>query len=330
MPTATQTLDAGESVLAKYERMFNARRGFEKKPFDKLLILLAGSRGVGKSTFVESSPNILRLDLDRAGTSNPVSKCLNVPVAGQPPIDWEWTKNTIQTVIETEKTKPTPGLMLCIDTVDMMMMQAIKAWEKKDGKPIAETDSRRSYGWVYDQVAGLIHQIHMANIGCVLITHIEERKKAVGLDKEGQPIEIFTPALSLSEKLVGRFVNFVDLSCIIENKTIFKPRVVPQMRANGGPVKDSKGRPMMLITGTDRIHTRVLQLSLGDNIQDASLRMVVKKRVPLDETIELPSITRDNMDDPSGIVFLENEYNMAVEKGFSDEPVATVAVPDAE
>lgn len=260
MSEVTQTVAVQPAAFASAFAQYNPISRYQVKPFHKLFVLFCSLPKTGKSCLLESNPNLLRLDFDRAGTTNPQTRATTIPAVqdggGKPVVI---TKDFIDNVVGTlcdlaTKDKPRPQVV-AFDTIDSMLNVLAPARAHQLGlKSFADADVKE-WGVVYDWAADYFNALVQHGYGVWLTTHIVNKK----LEINERAKMILDTTVSIT--FINRFRGLLDLICAVERgiDTTMKP--IPKIHpVTKQPALDGKGQP--LIERMETVETPFVDLIL--------------------------------------------------------------------
>lgn len=232
--TATQTTSAGPSWMSRYKK-YGATTGYHPKdPLDCIMIV-AGMSGDGKSHFWESNPDAIRIDMDRAGSSNPNSQCVTVPEIGfTGEFDWDFLKSLRDELIAASEKKQDRPRMVVLDTIDrfiaLMCRQVVQehAESGRQCETFADLQGQRAWGITYDRLMDYILDLNDHGYGIGISTHITE----VTRPNEDGTADCTKWEMTLNPGLYKRLRPIVDLLAVIEKRTP-KPKIEKQVQSDG-------------------------------------------------------------------------------------------------
>lgn len=225
---------------------YNPSRGYQAKPWNKLFALFVSLPKTGKSTFIESCPDLLRFDLDRAGTSNPQTRCLTVPALqdsnGAPIVV---TKDMIDKVIAQlvsdakSNIQPRPKVV-AFDTVDKLVeILCFARAAQLNLKSFWEAE-KSEWGTIYNWVADYCNLLIQHGYGVWLCSHIVNKHIQIG---EAAKMQL---DLTLRDTLFTRIRGALDAIVAVESVDEIESIPIPK-------VHPTTGQPILLANGQQAI-----------------------------------------------------------------------------
>lgn len=235
-----QKLASGNATLARFAN-YGAYSGESTKKPEQLFAVLMSFPGTGKSTFLESAGDMLRLDLDRAGTSSPADniKAITVLKADDPAWGWDTVVSLVNDLCAMAKSN-TPGRpkMVALDTVDSLVSLAVShvldLYQKKaraSNTTVPESfhdlNGQAAWGKVYDSIILLIKNLRQAGYGVWLTSNLKE------IFVKGTEDTQIRWDRSIPNGLWARIIGELDLVGVISVAEAHKIKKSPEGRVIG-------------------------------------------------------------------------------------------------
>lgn len=244
MAEPTQTI-AAPSFASRYSS-FSPSTGYNAKPWSNLFALLVGMPKVGKSCVLESNPDLLRIDFDRAGTTNPQTRALTVPALrdgnGQTIIiKKEWLDKLVDQLCDDAlKKNPARPKTIAFDTVDKMMEMLCEELAHQKGVKAFHELPTIEYGTIYAQVADYCNKLVQHGYGLWLTSHLINKKVDIG-DQSKMSLD-----LTIRDALFTRIRGGLDLIVAVEKGEEIKTKTIPKLHpVTKQPMLNPNGTPMV-------------------------------------------------------------------------------------
>lgn len=213
-----QNVSSINPVVARYAK-YGAWQGPKVRTASEIFMMLLSTPGKGKSTFLESNPRLMRIDLDRAGSSHTNPVCVTLP----DPKDatWSWpsfVRIVDQLVDDASKKLADRPACVAIDTLDSLMALCIadiapEMLAANEGvKYFSALDARKAYPPVYDRITQQLHRLRMAGYGVILCSHIHEARVPAA---DGSVATKWD--LSLTDGLWARLNGQLDMVAVLDD-----------------------------------------------------------------------------------------------------------------
>ena len=254
----TQTVDVPTSNFAtRYAAWKPAPQGrYQAKSLDRAAIFMFSLPKTGKSTLIESNENCLRIDLDRAGNSNPNPKCVTIPsLTDDDGKSIVITKKFIDDLMaclvsEAKAGNPRPKT-ICFDTVDQLVSVLCQALCVERGVKHFSDLEAKTWGIVYEQVRDYCNTLTANGYGYILTSHIVNKKIEIG-DQAAMQLD-----LTIKDTLYSSIKGALDLIVALDRgqETIQTP--IPMLGVDGKPIM-LNGKPK--IAKVESKHTPYVDL----------------------------------------------------------------------
>jgi hypothetical protein len=297
MPT-TEVLSKGSSDL--FADLRGKPSGVDSPDFYRRRITIFGHTGAGKSTFVGTDPNLLKIDLDRKGAAPPGhEKCGRVPDQDFSGINWEWLCKVRDRLVDlAKKNTPDRPKMVVVDSAWELVGHAMGKVALDKGREFHEIDPRTSYNHVNQQIVAWLWSLINAGYGVCLLAHIDTKTIRQGdntllVDSVGVPDSCWR-SLSKMMNIVGVLESKVidEMEPVIDEKT-GQPVLLPVVKT-----------PKMKATGRKKT-SRLFRLNFNDN-PTHPFSKIVRPEGPM-QNIE-------NIELFSGFQSLKQEFERAQEE----------------
>jgi len=276
-----QDLAVGKTVAEKFSGLgFSAKKMVH--PPGKLLGLLVGMPGTGKSSFVQSNPDAFIINTDGSSTTNPNPQaCIwpGITANGEPMdiggakmvLDWETILKKKDQLVHMAGNNSTPRPATVILDSLGPSIQLVKDYvTKKAGKQNwKELDGRRAWDDVYEGLLRFALDLRQHGYGFYFICHLVNSKIPLGDDRY-----TIRPELTITDNFYKRLFPLFELVAAFESKWVSESKVV-QMPGVGG-----KPGPKRTETVKSQKHYMT--------INDETLAGIIKCRVNLPDQMELP------------------------------------------
>lgn len=245
----TQTMATGVLPSQRARAAFGGFTGQSMiPPPTKLIGLVLGKSGSGKSGFLQSIPDAAYFNIDKSSTviarppcaiwpgvdpttGHPVEQCgPGDPGAYQHPqlgtirvvsLDYANIKSKVAALIASAKGgDPFPSCIV-FDTLPMMIPMVMDYQVKKDGKTswsdypgkAVQTAWSKVY---YEEICGMVQDIRQAGIGCIMSIHLID--KFVTTDQETGDKRFMENIPSITDTLYSRLLGMAEFVAIVERR----------------------------------------------------------------------------------------------------------------
>lgn len=227
-PSQTTAVKTSMSTVASRYAKFSPSRGYNAKPFHKLFTLFVSLPKTGKSTFIESNPDLLRIDFDRAGTSNPQTACITVPSLQNEDgrtfvITKAWFDELVAQLVDDAKNNRPRPLTVCFDTVDALVSILCDDYAKASGVANFYMLDVKAWGVIYNQIADYCTILIQHGYGLWLCSHIVNKKVEIG---EASKMVL---DLTMRDTLLARIRGLLDLIVAVEKGYEFQTKEIPKI-----------------------------------------------------------------------------------------------------
>lgn len=264
--------------------------GFNPPAAEKIIMLVLGLSGAGKTTFVSSIPSGIVLSFQEHGASSIIGgKAPRVYL----PHFTEYA-NIRNRLITDGKAGTSPFACIIIDTVDewydLLCEKVVKDWNERYNKNAVHIGEVGSEGKGYGDAAALmkleIKALEAAGYGVIMTGHYQEKTISVGDER----------------RTVLRPILVESAFKVVKTLTYIKAAVQTQVITQG--IKILPGGKQLKVTLPEAEYKRIRQLVVVSDDSSAE----IKKRLPhLQDIIELPMV--------GGWDAFKDAYNNAVELG---------------
>jgi energy-coupling factor transporter ATP-binding protein EcfA2 len=259
--------------------------GFHPPTSNETRLLITGSPGSGKSTFLNSNKNLLMIDVERGGktVADPQAMRYSAPPTTDPAILDKAYLEFVDKIIARRVKGATDISMIGIDSMDEFIDIFLNAYCVRYGvqDPIQQIDggSGNIYTMVRKEICNMLDRVHRAGMGWAIVGHSVTKTIRLG----GEERYVSTLAMSDSFRSVFHrkcehflyveagveIVNLPPVVKVVNGKSHSKPQA-PAAR----PCRFLKTAPGGIWKGADA--------------QD------LKIRVPLSDRITLPAVAGYN------------------------------------
>tara|TARA_Y100001938_G_scaffold149988_1_gene239074 strand:- start:9886 stop:10776 length:891 start_codon:yes stop_codon:yes gene_type:complete len=250
-------------------------------PPGKLLGLLVGMPGSGKSCFIQSNPEAFIINTDASSTTNDEPQACMWPgvdaqgraidVGNKPMVlNWQAVLNKKEQLIQMAKDDvPRPETVVVDSLNPAISMVKDHVTEKAGKKTWKEMDGRRAWDDVYEELVRFATDIRKYGYGFYYICHIVNAKIPLGDDRY-----IIRPELTITDSFYKRLFPLFELVIAFENSWVTESKTV-QMKGPGGKPGPQK-------TVSSKVSKHFVK------VNDESLSGITKCRVNLPDSFEVP------------------------------------------
>lgn len=269
--------------------------GFHPPTSNQTRLLITGSPGSGKSTFLNSNPDLLMIDVERGGktVADPKAMRFSAPVTIDPANLDKTYLEFVDKLIARRVKGATDIQMIGVDSMDEFIDIFLNAYCIRLGvqDPIQQADgsSGNIYTMVRKEICNMLDRIHRSGMGWAVVGHSVQ--KTIRLNNE----EKYVSTLAMSDSFRSVFHRKCEHFLYVESgvELITPPPVVKVVNGKS----HSKPQPPEVKS------VRWLKTAPGGIWKGADAGEL-KVRVPLSDRIKLPAT--------SGYAAFTMDYNRAV------------------
>tara|TARA_R100000234_G_scaffold14294_1_gene7880 strand:- start:9597 stop:10487 length:891 start_codon:yes stop_codon:yes gene_type:complete len=265
---------------SKYADLGFAARKMVHPP-GKLLGLLVGMPGAGKSCFIQSNPDAFIINTDASSTTNDEPQACMWPgvdeegraidVGSKPMVlNWQAVLDKKEQLIELAKKEAVRPATVIIDSLNpAIAMVKQHVTEKAGKKSWKEMDGRRAWDDVYEELVRFATDIRKYGYGFYYICHIVNAKIPLGDDRY-----VIRPELTITDSFYKRLFPLFELVIAFESSWVTESKTV-QMKGPGGKPGPQK-------TVSEKVNKHFIK------VNDEALSGITKCRVALPDQFEVP------------------------------------------
>jgi len=262
-----------QSVISKREvpkdlqGIEGIRSGFVIPDVQQTRLVIAGQPGAGKSTFLNSNPQLISLDPERGGDTVADPKALRfTPPDNTAPAELDRAYIAfVDKLIERRRRGATDIQMICIDTIDEMIslfQKALCLRENTDDVGDIGGGHGKGYFIVRDAIFGMLDRAYRAGFGWAIIAHTAVKTVTVG--KEERQVSGLAMSSSYMRSVFQKceHMMFVEHGIQVvtgssEVKIVNGKRIEKPGKTTTVPVRKLKTRPGGLWQGGDTNDVKV-------------------------------------------------------------------------
>jgi hypothetical protein len=270
--------------------------GFHPPTENECRLLISGSPGSGKSTFLNSNPNLLMVDVERGGrtVADPRAMRFSIPVTTDPAQADKAYLDFVDKIIARKIKGATDIKMVGFDSADELItlfQRALCLRENCQDVGDVGGGHGKGYAVVREAIANMLDRLHQAGLGWAIVAHTTT--KTVTLNKE----EIQVASLAVSDTYKSMLLRKCEHFLFVESGV--------ELITPPPTIKTVKGRNIETVHAPEPKPCRYLKTAPG-GIWRGAEAAELKVRVPLPERIKLPQL--------GGFETFSKAYNEAVSK----------------
>lgn len=256
------------------------RTGFDPPSVYESRLAVMAPPGEGKSTFINSDPNICVLDFERGGRTvdDPRAIRISVPLDTAPDKMDEYIAGVVMRLVKRKQSGKDDIKMVAFDTFDEMVEMFLTALCLRTGSddPLElKNGLGNGYTIARKQIFGLLDHIYRAGLGWAVLAHIST--KTIRVNREEKQVSGLAVSDSFKTPLMRKCEHQLFLTRGLEVVETVGPS-----RKVGDRIIEGKKE-------TTTVECRYLGTKPG-GLWRGGETTDVKVRVPLPETIKIPQI----------------------------------------
>lgn len=275
-----QSVISGISIPKDLAGIDGLEVGFHPPTENECRLLITGSPGSGKSTFLNSNPHLLMVDVERGGrtVADPRAMRYSIPVTTDPARADGAYLEFVDKIIARKIKGTTDIKMVGFDSADELItlfQRALCLRESCQDVGDVGGGHGKGYAIVREVIAAMLDKLHQAGLGWAIVAHTTT--KTVILNKE----EVQVASLAVSDTYKSMLLRKCEHFLFVESGV----EVVPQPPT----FREVKGRKIETVHAPIPVPCRFLKTAPG-GIWRGGEATELKVRVPLPDRIKLPQL----------------------------------------